>query len=99
MIPTDLASQITKSLKIPTIGIGAGPVCDGQILVSDDIFGMTEKKLSFVKRYAEIGQEMNRAAMDFAQEVDNSDPKAEVRTLKADLLRLGLHRPDAPTAK
>ncbi|MFN5539188.1 MAG: 3-methyl-2-oxobutanoate hydroxymethyltransferase [Candidatus Melainabacteria bacterium] len=69
MIPADLASQITKSLKIPTIGIGAGLDCDGQILVSDDIFGMTEKKLSFVKRYAEIGKEMNKAAMDFAQEV------------------------------
>jgi 3-methyl-2-oxobutanoate hydroxymethyltransferase len=56
-IPADLAAEITQSLTIPTIGIGAGPHCDGHVLVSHDILNMYDKlKPSFVKQYADIWQ-------------------------------------------
>jgi len=55
-IPADLAAEITAAVKIPTIGIGAGPACDGQILVLHDLLGLTDGFTpKFVKRYAELG--------------------------------------------
>ena len=53
-IPADLAAQITAAVKIPTIGIGAGPVCDAQWLVMHDLLGLNEKVPSFVRRYADL---------------------------------------------
>lgn len=54
-IPSETAEMLTKSLKIPTIGIGAGPACDGQVLVIHDILGLSEKmNLRFVKKYADL---------------------------------------------
>jgi 3-methyl-2-oxobutanoate hydroxymethyltransferase len=54
-VPAELAKEITKRLQVPTIGIGAGPHCDGQILVSDDMLGLTEAAPhKFVKRYADL---------------------------------------------
>lgn len=69
-IPADLAGEITNSLAVPTIGIGAGPKCDGQILVTQDMLGMFEKfKPRFVRRYAEIGKQMREAFKSYLEEV------------------------------
>ena len=69
-VPASLASEITTSLDIPTIGIGAGPSCDGQVLVYHDFLGITSGKLpKFVKRYASLGDEIKKAAKTFAAEV------------------------------
>ena len=70
MIPSEIAAEISKALTIPTIGIGAGPQCDGQVLVSYDALGLFgEFTPSFVKRYAELGKETVRAAREYIDEV------------------------------
>ncbi len=62
-IPRELAARITAELKIPTIGIGAGPDCDGQVLVIHDLVGMTfGHQPKFARRYAEVGEMISRAA-------------------------------------
>jgi 3-methyl-2-oxobutanoate hydroxymethyltransferase len=69
-VPSSLARQVTASLSVPTIGIGAGPHCDGQVLVWHDFLGITDgKPPKFVKRYAELGEEIRNAASSFAAEV------------------------------
>jgi 3-methyl-2-oxobutanoate hydroxymethyltransferase len=69
-IPTEAARRVTESLEIPTIGIGAGPVCDGQVLVSTEMLGLTEGPgPKFAKRYADLRSEIARAARTFADEV------------------------------
>ncbi|MBI4524065.1 MAG: 3-methyl-2-oxobutanoate hydroxymethyltransferase [Deltaproteobacteria bacterium] len=69
-IPAELAGEITAGLQIPTIGIGAGVKCDGQILVIHDILGLFDKFApKFVKRYAEIGTAVSEAAKHFIAEV------------------------------
>jgi len=69
-IPRDLAKNITKSLSIPTIGIGAGPECDGQVLVTNDMLGLYAKiSPKFVKRYAALGEEMRNAFKHYIREV------------------------------
>lgn len=76
-IPAEAARTITESLKIPTIGIGAGPHCDGQVLVSYDMLGLFDEFIpSFVKRYAELGEAVTRAASEYVAEVrDGRFPK------------------------
>ncbi|MDX1920481.1 MAG: 3-methyl-2-oxobutanoate hydroxymethyltransferase [Candidatus Caenarcaniphilales bacterium] len=69
MMPADLANQITTSLKIPTIGIGAGVECDGQILVIDDLIGRSNFELKFVKKYSNFSELIKKAAQDFASDV------------------------------
>ncbi len=70
MVPAELATQITGKLTIPTIGIGAGPNCDGQVLVWQDMAGMSGGKTArFVKQFAGVGAELRRGAMQYAQEV------------------------------
>jgi 3-methyl-2-oxobutanoate hydroxymethyltransferase len=70
MIPSEIAAEISKALTIPTIGIGAGPHCDGQVLVSYDALGLFDEFTpSFVKRYAELGKETVRAAREYIDEV------------------------------
>ena len=65
-----LALEITKSVDVPTIGIGASPGCDGQILVTDDALGLfSDFTPSFVKRYAELGEEIAIAAKAYAEDV------------------------------
>ena len=77
-VPATLASEITRKIGIPTIGIGAGPDTDGQILVSDDMLGMTEASLKFVKRFAELRPQMSKAVAAYCKEVrDGSFPAAE----------------------
>lgn len=69
-VPEGLAARITQSLTIPTIGIGAGVRCDGQVLVVDDMLGLfTDFRPKFVKRYAELGAEADRAIAAYAAEV------------------------------
>jgi 3-methyl-2-oxobutanoate hydroxymethyltransferase len=70
LIPAALASQITKSLTIPTIGIGAGPACDGQVLVLHDMLGLNDRfSAKFVKRYAALAEDTREAVKRFAAEV------------------------------
>jgi 3-methyl-2-oxobutanoate hydroxymethyltransferase len=69
-IPLDLAAEITAALSIPTIGIGAGAHCDGQVLVLHDLIGLSEAWTPrFAKRYAEVGREVVRAAEAYVREV------------------------------
>jgi 3-methyl-2-oxobutanoate hydroxymethyltransferase len=69
-IPKELAERITESITIPTIGIGAGPSCDGQVLVINDLVGLSPEPIpKFVKRYANLRKVMTKAVRDFADEV------------------------------
>ena len=68
-VETTLAKQITKSLKIPTIGIGSSHHCDGQVLVLDDLIGLNETKIKFVKKFGNIKKNIREAAYKFKREV------------------------------
>jgi 3-methyl-2-oxobutanoate hydroxymethyltransferase len=68
-IPGELAERITKAIAIPTIGIGASAACDGQILVLDDMLGVTGRVPRFVKPFGRVGEEMERAVAAYAAEV------------------------------
>ncbi|MBC9783926.1 3-methyl-2-oxobutanoate hydroxymethyltransferase [Heliobacterium chlorum] len=71
-VPADVARRITESLSIPTIGIGAGPYCDGQVLVIQDMLGMFDRFTpKFVKKYANIGPTIKDALNTYAQEVSD----------------------------
>jgi 3-methyl-2-oxobutanoate hydroxymethyltransferase len=71
-IPYTLAKKITEALSIPTIGIGAGPYCDGQILVTHDLLGMSgEFKPKFVRRYAETGKDILKAVTEYKDDVQH----------------------------
>jgi 3-methyl-2-oxobutanoate hydroxymethyltransferase len=76
-IPAALAAEVTAALAIPTIGIGAGPGCDGQVLVMHDMLGLGDWTPSFVKQYADLGAQAARAARAFADEVANGKFPAE----------------------
>jgi 3-methyl-2-oxobutanoate hydroxymethyltransferase len=70
MVPGDVAAEVTKELAIPTIGIGAGPDCDGQVLVWQDAFGLrTGRMARFVKQYADVHGVLLQAARDYAADV------------------------------
>ena len=70
-IPPDLAAEITASLSVPTIGIGAGPGCDGQVLVCYDLLGMyRELSPKFAKRFAELGNAIVDATKEYVREVN-----------------------------
>jgi len=71
-MPEELAREITGLLSIPTIGIGAGVHCDGQVLVMHDMLGLSDWSPSFVKQYANLGAQAAQAARSFAEEVANS---------------------------
>ena len=69
-VPSPIAAEITESLSIPTIGIGAGPSCDGQVLVTYDMLGLFEGfRPKFVRRYAELGDTIRIAASMFRSDV------------------------------
>lgn len=69
-VPAPVAARITRDLAIPTIGIGAGPDCDGQVLVWHDILGLYDGRAArFVKRYAKIGDSIRSALSEFAADV------------------------------
>jgi 3-methyl-2-oxobutanoate hydroxymethyltransferase len=70
LLPADLARRISAELTIPTIGIGAGPACDGQVLVLHDMLGLNETfSPRFLKRYAELGGAVRDAVRAYAGEV------------------------------
>lgn len=73
-VPADLAARVTQALHIPTIGIGAGAATDGQVLVIQDLLGLTGGRLPrFVKQYANLRQEITDAAKSFQSEVASGD--------------------------
>ncbi|HHT78764.1 MAG TPA: 3-methyl-2-oxobutanoate hydroxymethyltransferase [Actinobacteria bacterium] len=77
-IPSALAKEITDSVKVPTIGIGAGSDCDGQVLVAHDMLGLFERyKPKFVKRYAEIARIMKKCFNDYIREVKSKEFPAQ----------------------
>ena len=78
-IPASLAANVTAALTIPTIGIGAGPSCDGQVLVVHDMLGLSQgRKPRFVKEFAQLGDEVIAAARRYAAEVEaGTFPDAE----------------------
>ncbi len=77
-VPTPVAERITGALEIPTIGIGAGPACDGQVLVFHDLLGLYEgRSPRFVKRYAELGVEIRAALERYAADVRSGAFPAE----------------------
>jgi 3-methyl-2-oxobutanoate hydroxymethyltransferase len=68
-VPAELAARVTASLSVPTIGIGAGPDCDAQVLVWQDMAGLSQRTPKFVKRYADVGTVLGQAARSFAEDV------------------------------
>jgi 3-methyl-2-oxobutanoate hydroxymethyltransferase len=77
-MPSELGAEITRSLQVPTIGIGAGPDCDGQVLVVSDLLGVSENPPKFAKGYADLRAEIDRAAREFARDVrDGTFPDEE----------------------
>lgn len=85
-IPADLAAEITQSVSVPTIGIGAGPHCDGQVLVINDLLGMNpDFKPRFVKQYANLAQIVEESVRDYIAEVKNSSFPAKENYVESDL--------------
>ena len=81
MVPADVAAEVTRSVGIPTIGIGAGAGCDGQVLVWQDAFGLrTGKMPRFVRRYADLHGVLLQAARDYAADVKAGTFPAEEHT-------------------
>ncbi len=78
-VPAEVAARITHALKVPTIGIGAGPTCDGQVLVTPDLLGLYDDiRPRFVKQFADLGREVRRAAEAYCREVrEGAFPAAE----------------------
>ena len=68
-VETSLAKLITKEIKVPTIGIGASNSCDGQILVLDDLIGLNNINVRFVKKYSNIRKEITKAVTSYAKDV------------------------------
>jgi 3-methyl-2-oxobutanoate hydroxymethyltransferase len=69
-IPTEVARRVTEAVTMPTIGIGAGPHCDGQVLVINDLLGLNERVPRFVKKYSNLREEITRAVRAFADDVE-----------------------------
>jgi 3-methyl-2-oxobutanoate hydroxymethyltransferase len=78
-VPAAVAGRISAMLTVPTIGIGAGPDCDGQVLVWHDLLGLSDRRPArFVKRYADLGEQIQGALQAFAADVrDGSFPTEE----------------------
>jgi 3-methyl-2-oxobutanoate hydroxymethyltransferase len=71
-MPRELAAEITRTVRIPTIGIGAGPDCDGQILVLHDMLGLTfQEGPKFARRYANVGEMISNAVREYCADVQN----------------------------
>ena len=84
-VPATLATKITEMLDIPTIGIGAGAGCDGQVLVYQDMLGMFSDYVpKFVRQFANVGEVMKNAFKEYIEEVQNGNFPAEKHTYKID---------------
>lgn len=82
-VPSELARRITSELRIPTIGIGAGPYCDGQVLVLHDLLGLFERFTpKFVKRYANLKDEALKAVKAYKEEVEKGIFPSEEHSFK-----------------
>ena len=82
-IPINLAKRITEELSIPTIGIGGGPYCDGQVLVLHDVIGLFERFVpKFVKRYANLKEDALTAIKSFREEVESGIFPSEDQSFK-----------------
>src|ERR1700726_869422 len=95
-VPRELGAQITQKLHIPTIGIGAGPDCDGQVLVLHDLLGLTLGRTpKFARKYANLAGEISRAASEFCNDVHSGrfPSDAESYHLPAEQLGQVLARP------
>ena len=68
-VESSLAKEITKTIKVPTIGIGASIHCDGQVLVTDDLIGLSKIKVRFIKRYLNMEKQINNAVLKYKLEV------------------------------
>jgi len=83
-IPCEVARRVTEEIGIPTIGIGAGPYCDGQVLVSYDAFGLNDESVPpFVKQYARLGELMVEAARTYAEDVRHGTFPGTDRSIRA----------------
>jgi 3-methyl-2-oxobutanoate hydroxymethyltransferase len=82
-MPAELAARVTKAIPVPTIGIGAGSACDGQILVVDDMLGLTPRVPKFVKKFAGVGPIIDEAMGKYANEVKTRAFPAEEHTYAA----------------
>jgi 3-methyl-2-oxobutanoate hydroxymethyltransferase len=70
-VPTELAKRITEQLSIPTIGIGAGPHCDGQVLVMHDLLGLSPRTFTFAKPYVQLREQAKQAVAQYVSEVQS----------------------------
>jgi 3-methyl-2-oxobutanoate hydroxymethyltransferase len=99
-IPTELARIITSQLGIPTVGIGAGPHCDGQVLVLNDLLGLDDAFTpKFVKRFAELGRSVKEAVAAYAAEVKAGTFPAEAHSFHSSSVRLVPAPPARPAAE
>lgn len=80
LIPEELAAQITSELTIPTIGIGAGPQCDAQVIVWTDLMGLTKNPPKFAKAYRNLRQEITDGVKEWMNDVENGKFPAEEQT-------------------
>lgn len=79
-VAESLAREITQAIEVPTVGIGASPACDGQVLVVNDMLGMFDWSPKFVRKYADLRGEIDRAAAAYAADVRSRRFPAEVET-------------------
>ena len=85
-VPANLAAQITDEIEIPTIGIGAGPDCDGQVLVVNDILGLSDRLPPFATAFGDVRGEMNRALSGYVEAVEEGKfPTEEHSHVERDL--------------
>jgi 3-methyl-2-oxobutanoate hydroxymethyltransferase len=76
-IPANLATQVTAAIDIPTIGIGAGPDCDGQVLVIDDVVGMSDRVPPFAAQFGDVKSEMENAVGAYRDAVQSGSFPAD----------------------
>ena len=81
-VPSVLATEITEKVSIPTIGIGAGPSCSGQVLVFHDYLGLTKREFTFAKKFANLHDTIIQATESYAQEVRNGSWPDEAHSYK-----------------
>jgi 3-methyl-2-oxobutanoate hydroxymethyltransferase len=99
-VPAPVADRITEALMVPTIGIGAGPGCDGQVLVWHDVLGLSDRRPArFVRRYAEVGDEIRRALEAYAGDVRTGAFPAEEHTYTIPEEELTLFNASTETAE